>query len=113
MRDARSFTAITMMAACLAFTFVSTASAQLIGTSVTGDLNFAGSGTTNWFDPTNGMVPAGYGNSSPGGPTVVIEPSPPTFGYFDAIPPTTVSAVFSANQLTLTEDGTGSGSVTL
>ena len=58
------------------------ARAGLIGTSVTGSLNFGGGGT-NYFDPANGFVPAGFGNSSPGGPTVVISNAYAEFGFAD------------------------------
>lgn len=44
-----------------------------IGTSVTGSLTFSGFGTTNYFDPVNGFVPPGYGNSG-GLTTVTIGP---------------------------------------
>ncbi len=44
-----------------------------IGTSVTGSLTFAGFGTTNYFDPINGFVPSGFGNSG-GLTTVAIGP---------------------------------------
>ena len=40
----------------------SPARAQLVGTSVTGTLNFDGQ-TANAFNPIYGGVPAGYGNS--------------------------------------------------
>ncbi|MBM4296936.1 MAG: hypothetical protein FJ143_04275, partial [Deltaproteobacteria bacterium] len=48
------------------------AHASLLGSSVLGELNFNSSGTTNWFDSANGLVPvAGFGNSA-GSTTVVI-----------------------------------------
>ncbi len=44
-----------------------------IGTNVTGSLTFSGFGTTDYFDPVNGFVPSGYGNSG-GLTTVTIGP---------------------------------------
>ena len=68
--------------------------ADLLGTKVNGTLNFNG-GTTNYFDPANGFVPAGYGNStSPN--NVVIGPGV-EFGFKDGI--NRDIANFSANQL--------------
>jgi hypothetical protein len=46
------------------------AHADLIGTTVAGDMNFPGAGSTNFLDPAQGLVPAGYGNNF--GPNVVI-----------------------------------------
>lgn len=46
------------------------ARADLIGTTVAGDFNVTGAGSTNFFDPAQGLVPAGYGNNF--GPNVVI-----------------------------------------
>jgi hypothetical protein len=46
------------------------AHADLIGTTVAGDFNVTGAGSTNFFDPAQGLVPAGYGNNF--GPNVVI-----------------------------------------
>lgn len=54
-----------------ALTAASSATAGLLGESVTGTLRF-GIGSTNYFDPANGFVPAGCLNSSPGTATVVI-----------------------------------------
>jgi hypothetical protein len=60
----------------------SSAHASLIGTTVTGELYFNG-GSTNYFDPTNGHVPAGYLNSSPGTNTVSISAADVEFGFRD------------------------------
>lgn len=71
--------------------------ADLIGTTVTGDLNFNG-GTTNYYDPANGFVPAaGYSNSASNqnSPTVTIVGGN-EFGYLD-----------SANQDVTSFSGTG------
>jgi len=46
------------------------AHADLIGTTVAGDLSFTGTGSTNFLDPAQGVVPDGYGNGF--GPNVVI-----------------------------------------
>ena len=55
------------------------ASASLVGTSVTGSLQFA-SYPTNYFDPANGSVPTtGFENTS--GTTVTISDSAVEFGY--------------------------------
>ena len=40
------------------------AHADLVGTSVNGDFELNGVPATNLFDPGNGLVPAGFGNSS-------------------------------------------------
>jgi len=57
----------------------------ILGSTVTGDINFGG-GSTNLYDPANGSVPAtGYLNSpdSFNSPTVVISSGTPTFGFND------------------------------
>jgi hypothetical protein len=56
------------------------AHADLIGTTVAGDLNYAVAGSTNFLDPAQGLVPAGYGNNF--GPNVVIG-SDIEFGLID------------------------------
>jgi hypothetical protein len=56
--------------------------AGLIGTSVTGTLNFGGGGS-NYYDPANGLVPAGYLNTS--GPTVTIAEPAIEFGFADSV----------------------------
>jgi hypothetical protein len=72
--------------------------AGLIGTSVTGDMNIGG---INYFDPANGYVPAGYGNSTPGGTTVTIADPGIEFGFMDG--DNTNTADFTDNTLTLTD----------
>jgi hypothetical protein len=67
------------------------------GTSVTGGLYFAG-GSTNYFDPANGFVPAGYGNDA--GTTVVIGPGI-EFGFADSA--NTDTADFTGSTLTVTD----------
>ena len=65
--------------------------------STTGTLNFDGN-PLNYFDPTNGFVPAGYSNSSPGTNTITI---PGTFGYMDAANIDT--AQFTGSELIVTD----------
>ena len=48
------------------------AHADLIGTTVDGDLNFPFAGSTNFLDPAQGFFPGGFGNGF--GPNVVIGP---------------------------------------
>ncbi len=82
----------------------------LIGTSVTGKLMFSG-GTTNYYDPANGFVPAsGYLNA--GGTTVTIASPAVEFGFQDAH--NTDSANFSASQFTIEDvlDPTAGGTDT-
>jgi len=52
----------------------------LIGTSVTGSLNF-NENPNNFFDPANGFVPARFENAS--GPTVAIDADAVEFGFND------------------------------
>jgi len=76
--------------------------ASMIGTTVTGDLNF-GSGTTNFYDPANGYVPAsGYQNSasSHNSPTVPIVGGN-EFGFNDSLNLDVTS--FSATGFTFTD----------
>ena len=60
-------------------TFSLAAPADAVGSSVTGSLFFSG-GSTNYFNPANGFVPTGYGNST--SPTVTIGPGV-EFGFSD------------------------------
>ncbi len=52
-----------LLAAAVAVFSPAIARADLIGTSVNGTLNFTGF-SPNYFNPLDGYVPAGYGNSS-------------------------------------------------
>lgn len=54
--------------------------ADLLGTKVSGSLTFDDN-PTNFFDPANGLVPAGYGNRS--GPNNVTIGQGVEFGYRD------------------------------
>ena len=76
----------------------------LIGTSMTGSLEF-GSLMTNYYDPANGYVPSGYENTA--GTTVTIASPTVEFGFADSN--NTDSANFSASQFTI-EDSLSSTS---
>jgi PEP-CTERM motif len=94
-----------MFLALLAGMFVlmamaSPAKADLIGTSVTGSLQFGATGTPNYFDPANGFVPAGFLNTA--GPTVVISPTSTEFGFSDGANIDT--ADFTGTALTVTDN---------
>jgi len=73
-----------LLLASTLFTCSLAAHADALGTSVTGGLYFNNGGTTygttNYFNPANGYVPAGYGNTA--GTTVTIG-SGVEFGYDD------------------------------
>jgi hypothetical protein len=75
------------------------AKADLIGTSVTGSLEFLTPGTPNYFNPANGFVPAGSLNTA--GPTVAISSTATEFGFADLINTDTVN--FTGNTLTVTD----------
>ena len=72
------------------------AQASLVGTQVTGTLQFNGGGP-NYFDPANGRVPAGYLNSA--GPAVVISSTATEFGFQNASGTDTVLADFGSETL--------------
>lgn len=93
--------AVLLAAAVLSFSAVSSR-ADLIGTNVTGSLTIAGSGSTNFFNPSNGFVPAGYKNDA--GTTVTIG-SGPEFGYaFSTFIEGVLKTVnFTGNTLTVTD----------
>lgn len=82
------------------------AHAQLLGASVTGQLEINGS-TTNYFDPANGFVPNGYLNKT-FGPTVTISNPAVEYGFSDSANLNT--ADFTNNTLNLTDVSNG-GSV--
>ena len=86
-----SLSALTLL--CL---FPSPNYAALIGTSVTGSLEFNG-GPLNFFDPVFGFVPNGYLNSA--GTTVTISNSAVEFGYDDSA--NRITADFTDNQLVI------------
>ncbi|MFS0754605.1 PEP-CTERM sorting domain-containing protein [Noviherbaspirillum sp. 1P10PC] len=89
--------------ASASFLVVAPASASLIGGSVTGFLGFGG-GSTNYFDPMNGFVPAtGFTNSSSqqNSATVTITGNKVEFGFADSL--NTDSANFNGGTLTITD----------
>jgi len=73
--------------------------------NITGTLNFGALGGTNYFDPTNGGVPAGYGNT--GSATVAIG-SGVEFGYQDGANLDTAN--FTGTSLTITDQTFSSAS---
>src|SRR5687768_9819517 len=76
------------------------ASAQLVGTSVTGSVQF-GINPRNYFDASNSFVPPqGFLNSPPGTPTVTIASPAIEYGFASS---TQISADFDASTLTLSE----------
>jgi hypothetical protein len=75
----------------------SPAMADLIGTSVSGVMSIIGFGAENFFDPANGSVPAGFGNSV--SPNNVVIGSGTEFGFQDAFNTDTVN--FTGTQVTL------------
>lgn len=81
----------------------SRAEAGLVGSSVTGSLTF-GANPTNFFNPANGFVPAGFGNSSPGGTTVTIANPLIEFGFQDSR--NTDTANFTDTSLTVSDTST-------
>lgn len=80
------------------------ARADLLGTTVTGTLNF-GTNTFNFFDTLNGFVPVGPLNKTQGN-TVTIGPAV-EFGFLD--PANDDSANFTGNTLTIQDIANGQG----
>jgi hypothetical protein len=72
--------------------------ATLVGTQVTGVLDFTGY-MLNYFDPANGLVPAGFLNTA--GTNVTVSSTAVEFGYSDGT--TTITADFTGTQLTVTD----------
>jgi hypothetical protein len=77
-----------------------------LGTSVTGVLNFGG-GVTNYFNSSNGFVPAGCQNSGLGSATVTIVDPTVEFCFADGA--NTDSAQFTDTTITLTDLSVGGG----
>jgi hypothetical protein len=77
----------------------------LIGTSVTGSLNFDGN-PANFFDPAYGFVPARFENAA--GPTVTIDDFAPEFGFNDGA--NRDIANFTDGRLVIRDRATGGGS---
>jgi PEP-CTERM motif len=88
---------------CLFCLSAHSAFADGTGTSVTGFLSFNG-GSTNYFDPANGFVPAGYGNVA--GTTVTIGAGT-EFGFDDTANLDT--ADFTGTTLTISDTSFGQG----
>jgi hypothetical protein len=80
--------------------------AGLDGTLVSGVLNFGG-GSTNFYDPANGFVPAGFGNSTSPNNVPIGGPFTATFGYMDGA--NTDNSNFTNTTLTFTDMVTLSG----
>jgi PEP-CTERM motif len=77
----------------------------LIGTSVTGSLNFDGN-PANFFDPASGFVPGRFENAA--GPTVTIDDFAPEFGFNDGA--NRDIANFTDGRLVIRDRATGGGS---
>jgi len=73
--------------------------APLLGTQVTGAINFGG-GSTNYYNPANGFVPAGCLNTA-GGTTVTIAEPAVEFCFQDAANRDTAN--FTDTTITLTD----------
>jgi hypothetical protein len=93
-----------MAATAALLAYVAPATADLIGTQVSGSAQDVGDPGVNFFDPATGFVPAGFGNSSPNGPNnVVISASQTEFGLASPAtsPASGVTADFTGNSLEL------------
>src|SRR5215831_9721214 len=100
MKSKSSF--LLMAATAVGLANASPAMADLIGTSVSGNLDFGGQGI-NFFDPANGFIPVppGFGNSVPHGPNNVIIGSEIEFGFAESNV-NTDTADFTGIQVTIT-----------
>lgn len=87
--------------ACAMLAASTTANAQLAGNQVNGSLTVNG-GSTNFFDPANNFVPAGYGNSA-GLPVTIGSGTEFALGT----PGNLDTADFSDTQLTITDNVLG------
>lgn len=93
------FNQIVSLVACGGVAFVGNSlAAGLDGTAVTGSLRFVGN--TNFFDPANNRVPAGYGNSSSATNVTIADPGV-EFGFADQF--SRITADFAGTRLTITE----------
>jgi len=112
-KNMRSRHLVLALAGLCLFSVASAKAVTLVGTSVTGSVNVNG-GSSNGFDPANGVVPStGYLNSSTNddSATVVISDSAIEFGAATASD--TVTANFTDNLLTITDDKTSGGTTSL
>lgn len=84
--------------------------ADLVGTQVTGTLNFPGWSNTNFFDPGifGGVLVPASGLNKTEGPTVTISTTGTEFAYTDGA--NAITADFTGTQLTVTDLSTGSSS---
>lgn len=92
------------LAIFLAIAILSLSASQMradgIGTTVSGTLALSSPyNGVNWFDPTQGFVPAGYGNSLPGSASVIIGAGT-EFGFQGN---DIYSADFTGNTLTISD----------
>jgi len=82
----------------------------IVGSQVTGSLQFGVPAGVNVFDPANGEVPNGFLNKA--GTTVTISATQPEFGYKNpfsfSIPFNLFSIDFTETQLTITDQINGS-----
>ena len=90
--------------ACAMLAASGAADAQLAGNQVNGSVTFNG-GTTNFFDPANHFVPAGYGNST-GLPVTIGSETEFAIGATQNLD----TADFSDTQLTITDNVLSTGS---
>jgi hypothetical protein len=102
---------IAVFAVVSGLSLMGTASAaSLTGSSVSGQMLIL-NGPPNYFDPANGFVPSGYGNSAPNGPNNITIGSGIEFGYQDGANTDTVD--FGSTNVTLQDvDNSNSVAVT-
>jgi len=84
----------------------SSAAPILLGTQVTGSINFGGPGP-NYYNSSNGYVPAGCQNSGLGSPTVTIVDPTTEFCFLDGA--NRDNAQFTDTTITITDEMFGSG----
>jgi hypothetical protein len=87
-------------ALCVVVSSGPSSAATLTGSSVSGALLFLDL-PPNYFDPAQGSVLSGFGNSAPNGPNNVIIRSGAEFGYEDTFGGLTVTADFTGKSVTL------------
>ena len=106
LRSSPGISAILVTIACLSLSNAASAD------TITGSLTFSGGGT-NYYDPANGFVPAGYSNSASNVVTVVSYPI--TFGFNDSanLDVTTFSSASSFTFQDTVEDSTDNNSIGL
>lgn len=102
----KSLVRILCLLALLSTACLGWAETDLYGSHVTGVLNFNGVGI-NWFDPANGFVPSGYGNSSPNGPANVLIGDVGEFAFFDGA--NFILVNFTHSDMIITDFSNGQG----